>query len=206
MKVPLEITFRGLEKTDALETLIREKADALERVCDHVTSCRVAVEIPQQHQRKGRQYRVRINLKVPPGHEFAVRREATEGDIHDEVTTVIRDAFDAARRKLKRIVEKQRGEVKTHPEVETTALVVRLFREQGYGFLKTLDGRDLYFHRNSVLQNDFDRLEIGTAVRFDEDEGEEGPQASTIQIIDKPGLRIPRSGQGVVEPPPGWEA
>ena len=62
MKVALEITFRGLERTDALEALIREKADSLERVCDHITSCRVAVEVPQQHQRRGRAYHVRITL------------------------------------------------------------------------------------------------------------------------------------------------
>ncbi len=206
MKVPLEITFRNVEKTDAVEALIREKAAALERVSDSVTSCRVAVESPQQHQRAGRPYRVRITLNVPPGHEFAVRRESSEGSIHDELPSVIRDAFDAARRKLKRITEKRRGDVKSHPaEEEAVAIVIKLFREEGYGFLKTLDGRDVYFHRNAVLQNDFDRLEIGTAIRFEEEEGEEGPQASTVQIVDKPGSRVSR-GQTPVEPPLGWGA
>lgn len=204
MKVPLEITFRGVEKSDFLEELIRQKAAALERVCDHVISCRVAVEAPQQHQRGGRPFRVRITLNVPPGHEVAVRREASEGSIHDELPAVIRNAFDAARRKLKRLTEKKRGEVKTHPvHEESMAMVVRLFREDGYGFLKTLDGRDLYFHQNSVLQNDFDRLEIGTGVRYEEEEGEDGPQASTVQIIDKPGARV--SAQSPVSPPLGWE-
>lgn len=204
MKVPLEITFRGVEKFDFLEELIRQKAAALEKVCDRVISCRVAVEAPQQHQRGGRPFRVRITLNVPPGHEVAVRREASEGSIHDELPAVIRSAFDAARRKLKRLTEKQRGEVKTHPvHEEAMAIVVRLFREGGYGFLKTLDGRDLYFHQNSVLQNDFDRLEIGTGVRYEEEEGEDGPQASTVQIIDKPGARV--SAQSPVSPPLGWE-
>jgi cold shock CspA family protein len=198
MKVPLEITFRGVEKTDAIEDLIREKATALERVSDSVISCRVAVEAPQTHQRAGRPYRVRITL-----NEFAVRREASEGSIHDELPSVIRSAFDAARRKLKRITEKRRGEVKSHPaEEEAVAIVVRLFREEGYGFLKTLEGRELYFHKNAVLQNDFDRLEIGTA-RIEEEEGEEGPQASTVQIIDKPGARVSRE-QFPLEPTLGW--
>lgn len=203
MKVPLEITFRGIEKSDFLEGLIREKAAALEKVSDRVISCRVAVEVPQQHQRGGRPFRVRITLNVPPGHEVAVRREATEGSIHDELPSVIRNAFDAARRKLKRIIEKQRGEVKAHPvQEEAMAIVVRLFREDGYGFLKTLDGRDLYFHENSVLQNDFDRLEIGTGVRYEEEEGDDGPQASTVRIVDKPGARV--SGASPVQPPLGW--
>lgn len=205
MKVPLEITFRGVEKTDGLEELIREKAASLERVCESITSCRVAVESPQQHQRAGRPYRVRISLNVPPGHEFAVRRESSAGNIHDELPAVIRSAFDAARRKLKTITEKRRGEVKSHPvQEEAMAIVVRLFREEGYGFLKTLDGRDMYFHRNAVLQNDFDRLEVGTGIRFEEEEGEEGPQASTVQIVDKPGVRVAR-GEVPVEAPLGWE-
>jgi len=190
MKVPLEITFRGVEKTDFLEELVREKAAALERVSDEIISCRVAVEAPQQHQRGGRPFRVRINLNVPPGHEVAVKREASGGTIHDELPSVIRSAFDAARRKVQSLTEKKRGEVKTPVQEETMAIVARLFREDGYGFLKTLDGRDLYFHQNSVLKNDFDRLEIGTGVRYEEEEGEDGPQASTVQIIDKPGARV----------------
>jgi cold shock CspA family protein len=203
MKVPLEITFRGVDKSDFLEELIRNKAAALEKVCEDVISCRVAVEAPQQHQRGGRPFRVRITLNVPPGHEVAVRREASEGSIHDELPSVIRSAFDAARRKLKKITEKKRGEVKTHPvREEAVAMVVRLFREDGYGFLKTLDGRDLYFHENSVLQSDFDRLEIGTGVRYEEEEGEDGPQASTVRIIDKPGARV--SGSSPVAAPVGW--
>jgi cold shock CspA family protein/ribosome-associated translation inhibitor RaiA len=204
MKVPLEITYRGVEKRDDIDGLIREKAASLDRISDSVTSCRVAVETDQQHQRAGRPYRVRITVNVPPGHEFAVRRESSEGSIHDELTSVIRSAFDAARRKVKKITEKRRGDVKTHAvEEEAVGIVVRLFHEEGYGFLKTLDGREMYFHKNAVLQNDFDRLEIGTAIRFEEEEGEEGPQSSTVQIVDKPGARVAR-GQSPLEPPLGW--
>jgi cold shock CspA family protein len=66
--------------------------------------------------------------------------------------------------------------------------VIRLFREEGYGFLETPDGREIYFHRNSVLHPGFDRLEIGTEVRFAEEEGEKGPQASTVAIVGTRGL------------------
>ena len=82
-------------------------------------------------------------------------------------------------------MEKQQGQVKTHPEQETVAFVARLMPEQGYGFIKTLEGRELYFHRNSVLNDDFERLEIGTGVRDVAGAGEEGPQAATVQIVDK---------------------
>jgi cold shock CspA family protein/ribosome-associated translation inhibitor RaiA len=189
MRVPLEITFRDVPKTETIETLIQEKAAALDRICDNLISCRVAVEKPHENQRFGNPFRVRVTMRVPPGHELVVRRESTEGELSDRLPTVIRDAFDAARRRLKKLVDRQQGEVKSHPAQENLAYVVKLFQDQGYGFLKTLEGREIYFHRNSVLNNDFERLELGTGVRFVAVEGNEGPQASTVQVVDKPGAR-----------------
>lgn len=187
MRVPLEISFRGVEKTEFLENLIREKTAKLERLCDNIISCRLAVESPHEHQRSGQPFRVRVDLKVPPGHEVVARRESTEGDIHNELPTVLRDAFDALERQLKKLMEQQRGETKRHPEQESNAFVSKIFKEEDYGFLKNLDGREIYFHRNSVIHDDFHRLEVGTGVRYVEGQGEEGPQASTVQVVDKPG-------------------
>jgi len=101
------------------------------------------------------------------------------------------------------MVEQQRGDEK--PPHEPRALVVRLFPNARYGFLKTPDGREIYFHRNSVLHDDFERLAIGTEVRFDEEEGDKGPQASSVQVVNKPGIRLPQSGPTAVRPPRGWE-
>jgi cold shock CspA family protein len=193
MRVPPEISFRNLEKTEFLEDLIREKVARLERLCDYLISCRVAVESPQEHQESGQPFRVRIDLKVPPGHELVATKEPTEGDIHNELPGVLRDAFGALERQLKKLVEQQRGEIKRHPEQETNAFVSKIFKEENYGFLKALDGREVYFHRNSVLQDDFDRLEVGTGVRYVEVQGEEGPQASTVQVLDKPGAKTTSS-------------
>lgn len=187
MKVPVEITYRNVQKNDAIEALIHEKCVKLEQVCNYIGSCRVAIEMPQKHQRTGSGYRVRLNISVPPGKELVIRRESGEGDMHEEMVSIIRKAFDAALRKLKKVKDKQQGEVKTHPEQEAHAMVVKLFLKEGYGFLKTLDGREIYFHRNSVLHDDFDRLVLGTGVRFSEEKGGKGPQASTVQIVDKPG-------------------
>jgi len=189
MRVPLEITFRDVPKTETIETLIQEKAATLDRICDNLISCRVAVEKPHENQRVGNPFRVRITMRVPPGHELVVRRESTEGELSDRLPTVIRDAFDAARRRLKKLVDRQQGEIKSHPAQENLAYVVKLFEDQGYGFLKSLEGREIYFHRNSVLNNDFDRLELGTGVRYVATDGNEGPQASTVQVVDKPGSR-----------------
>jgi len=183
MEVPLEISFRGVDKINDIEDLIHAKAAKLEKICDHIISCRVAVEKPQEHQQSGSAFRVRINVRVPPGHDLVVRRESTSGYLHEKLPVVLSGAFDAALRQLQKLMAKQHGQVKSHPEQENE---IRLNTEKGYGFIKTLEGRELYFHRNSVLNDDFDRLEIGTGVRFAAAVGEEGPKASTVQIIDKP--------------------
>ncbi|MFW6114825.1 MAG: HPF/RaiA family ribosome-associated protein [Thermodesulfobacteriota bacterium] len=205
MRVPLEISFRGVAKTDDMENLIWKKVAKLEELCDHLSSLSIAIESPQEHQQAGNPFRVRISMRVPPGHELVVKRESSRGDMHDPLPKVVRDAFQAARRQIKELTDRQQGEVKTHPEQEAAAIVVRLFREEGYGFLKTIEGRELYFHRNSVLHGDFDRLEIGTGVSFVEEAGEKGPQASTLQIVDKPGSRVTEEEESEAEPPLGWK-
>jgi cold shock CspA family protein len=116
-----------------------------------------------------------------------VTREAGEGDLHEQLPTVIRDAFGAMRRRLKKLVEKQHGDIKSHPEQEVGGLIIRLFRDKGYGFIKGANGQEIYFHKNSLLGNDFDRLQIGTGVQWHEEQGDKGPQATTVRIIDKPG-------------------
>jgi cold shock CspA family protein len=191
MEVPLKITFRNVRKDTAIEDLIRQQAAKLERVCDHIVSCRIAVEKPQEHQRRGNPFRVRIDVTVPPEHELVVVRDSSEGDLHEQLSTVIRDAFGAMRRQLRKLVEKQHGDVKTHPEQEVGGFVVRLFPEQGYGFIKSLDGQEIYFHKNSLPGDEFNRLEIGTGVQWVEVQGDKGPQASTVRIVDKPGATRP---------------
>jgi len=114
MQVPLEISFRGVQKTKAIENLIRRKTARLEQICNHMVSCHVAIEMPQHHQRSGNPFRVRIDMRVPVGHELVVKRESSEGDIHDALTKVLRKAFNAANRQLQELLERQRGKVKTH--------------------------------------------------------------------------------------------
>jgi cold shock CspA family protein len=205
MKVPLELSFRRAQKTKGIEKLIREKVAKLMQTCNYMVSCRVVIEAPLEHQMVGNPFRVRIDIRVPPRHELVVRRESSKGDMHDQLPKVLRNAFNAARRQLKKLVERQSGEVKTHPQQQTMAFVVRLFPEKGYGFLKTINGKEVYFHPNSELHNEFDLLAIGIGVRFVEEIGEKGPQASTVWIVDKPGARISASNESNPEPPLGWE-
>ena len=206
MNVPLEITYRGTEKTPEIDDFIRSKAKKLDKMCDHITSCRIAIEQPQRHQSQGNPYRVRIQLRVPPGHELVVKKETSRGDLHDPLSKVVSQAFDSVSRQLRELMEKQQGDVKRHEDHQTMGVVVSLFHDESYGFLKALDtGKEVYFHRNSVIEDDFDRLEIGTGVRFAEEAGEKGPQASTVAIVDKPGHRTDPSEETELDVPLGWE-
>lgn len=186
MQIPVEITCRGIQKTDEIEKVINEKIEKLERVGRPIIRCGVTIEKPNKHQQSGSPFYVRIEMSVPPGHDLVVKREPGEGDIHDTLLTVIRDAFEAAKRKLQNVKEKQRKEVKQHPDQQVQAFVSKLFPDENYGFLKSLNGYEVYFHKNSVLHNEFDRLKVGIGVRYVEEEGEKGPQASTVAIVDNP--------------------
>jgi cold shock CspA family protein len=188
MDVPLKIDFHGIDKSQPLEDLIREKTEKLEQVCDHITSLRVVVEKNQQHQESGNPYRVRLDINVKPNHEFAIKRDPSTGHVHNDPYQMIRDAFSAARRKLVKITEKQQGKTKVHPEQEANAVVAKLFPDREYGFLRTLDERDVYFHKNALVGRDFDDLRVGTGVSATVVQGEEGLQASTVQIVDQPSV------------------
>lgn len=183
MKLPVQITFRGFPPSEAIEAAVRERAGKLDRFYSGIMGCRVVVEAPHRHHRDGRIYHVRIDLTVPGG-ELVVKRDPARHGAHQDVYVAIRDAFDAARRQLEDYARRQRLRVKTH-EGTPHARVGRLFMD--YGFLETADGREIYFHRNSVLHKGFDRLKVGTEVRFAEEGGERGPQASTVEIGGKEG-------------------
>jgi len=108
MQIPLQISFHGIEHSNALYDAIREKAEKLERYYDRILSCRVVLELAARHKRQGKHFSVRVDLKVP-GDELAVTRE------HDEdIQVALREAFDAARRQLEDYARVQRGDVKRH--------------------------------------------------------------------------------------------
>jgi ribosomal subunit interface protein len=175
MNLPLEISARNVKLGDETEELIREKAAKLDRVYDRIIGCRVRLDLPHRSQKSGMTFNVRIDVTVP-GSEIVVKREL-DGDLHAAITS----SFDAAQRQLKEYVEKQRGDVKIHVE-KPEARISKLFADDGYGFLETADGREIYFHENAVLNGRFKELRVGSAVTFIERAGNEGPQASSVSI------------------------
>jgi ribosome-associated translation inhibitor RaiA len=180
MPFPLQITFRGVDQSDALESWIRDWADKLERVSDRIERGEVVVEAPHKHHRQGAQFHVRIHLRVP-GTDIDVDRDPGPDEAHQDPYVAVRDSFHAARRRLEDHVRKLRGDVKARTEPEH-AKVVYLDAERAWGWLETGDGRRVYFHRDSVLGG-VDQLGLGTEVRFREEAGEEGPQASTVEPL-----------------------
>jgi ribosomal subunit interface protein len=185
MEIPVEVTFRSMEHSNALEAAVRERAGKLERFHPRILSCRVVVEA--SHRRTSPTasvYHVRVDVTVP-GSKLVAHQEPPPQRFHEDVQIAIRDAFDRMRRELEEHARRHRGEVKTHEE-QPRARVTKLFPDRGYGFLETPDGLEVYFHKDSVLGAGFDRLTVGAEVRYVEEQGERGPQASTVAIAGEP--------------------
>jgi len=206
IKIPLQITFKNMPPSEVVEAHVREAAQKLDEFCDEIMGCRVLVEIPHHHHRKGRRAHMRIDLTVP-GAEIVIKRsprlvtdrptrfhkapdeaeleesrELSKYAAHDDIQLTIRDAFDAARRKLQDYARRRRRAVKLHAG-SSHARVTKFFPDEGFGFLETPDGREIYFHANSVLGAGAGGLEIGTEVHFVEEMGDKGPQATTVRPV-----------------------
>ena len=163
---------------------IEREAARLERFSNRITACRVVVRGRSGRHRQGELYDVRIHIVVPGHEDIVVDRNPPADHAHEDPYVSIRDAFSAARRRLQDHDRRAAGQVKSH-ESAPHGWIDRISREDGFGFIRTSDGREIYFHRNAVLDGDFDTLEPGAGVRFAEEEGEKGPQASTVHRLGK---------------------
>ncbi len=112
MQLPVQITFRNMKPSAAVEDAVRERVAGLEKWFDRIVSCRVMIESPHRHHQKGRHFRVRIDLGVP-GRELVVGREPAARAAHADFQVALRDAFKAARRALQDHARRMRGQVKT---------------------------------------------------------------------------------------------
>jgi ribosomal subunit interface protein len=187
MQVAPEVIFKDIDRTPWVEGYVAERLGHLEKFSPDITRCHVTVAREQGSHRKGNRYSVMVEVRVPRQHDLAVRKQKQIRDMHTQLPAIINEAFGAIEKQLKKTVALRRYEEKVH-DGAPRGLVEELFQDAGYGFIRTLDGnRQLYFHRNSVLHDDFARLSVGTEVRFSPEEGEQGPQASSVQILAKPG-------------------
>ena len=175
MKTPLQITFRDIEHSEALEAHIHEKAEKLETFFEPIMSCRVVVEMPHQHKHQGKFFNVRIDIGVP-GREIVVNRDRDE-----DVYVALRDGFEAAKRQLKDYAHRLHGDTKAH-QPEHLGEVARVFPDAGYGFIRRTDGDELYFNADNLVNITLDQLREGVTVKFIEEAAAEGLQAKRVSV------------------------
>jgi len=182
MQTALQVRWHNVDPSEAVAAHVREEAARLERFWDRITGCAVTLEAPSSHHRhSGAQYRVRVEVSVPRGR-IVVARDPPKSWTHTDVYLAVKGAFREAERQLADHVRRLDARVKTHA-APAAATVARVMPDAGYGFLVTEDGREIYFHERSVLHGGFGRLRVGSEVRFVEEAGDEGPQASTVKLM-----------------------
>ncbi|HWA60854.1 MAG TPA: HPF/RaiA family ribosome-associated protein [Caulobacteraceae bacterium] len=185
MIIPLQIDFEGgLTASDAVRQRIESEVAKLEKFQDKIIGCRVAMIGRSGRRRHGDLFGVRLQISVPGRRDIVIDRNPPEDHAHEDPYVAIRDAFRAARRQLQDHRRRQEGEVKAHEE-PPHGRIARVFPDEGYGFIESSDGREIYFHRNAVVNNGFEKLKAGALVRFAETEGEKGAQASTVHVLGK---------------------
>jgi ribosomal subunit interface protein len=176
MTIPLDITVRDIEMTPAIDERIRQKAEKLSQYYHRIESCKVVVEASQKNKHQGNLYNVNIEINVP-GKILTVNKQPDE-----DLYVAIRDSFQAMFRQLETFAQKQRGEVKSHFDMKRGA-IDRLFVD--YGFIKTPEGTEYYFHESNVQNPAFDELKIGSLVSFIEVQSGDTLQAAHVSANGK---------------------
>jgi cold shock CspA family protein len=181
MQTEPQVSFDDLPVDPDVRAAALEHVAHLERFTDRITGCHVVVAQPHRHHRRGRLYSVRVELVVPGG-EIVVNRDHHLDHAHEDVYVALRDSFDSAQRRLEDHVRRMRGTEKTHA-ARAQGHISRVFPLQGYGFIEMADGREIYFHRHAISDDDFRLADVGTPVYFSEEEGDAGPQAAAVQLV-----------------------
>jgi cold shock CspA family protein/ribosome-associated translation inhibitor RaiA len=184
MQIPIQVSFRHLEHSPSIARAVRKKAKVLEKFFPRIISLRVMIEPSELKRTQGNLYHIRIDLRLP-GKEIVVSRDSGKNHAHEDIYVAIRDAFLAARRQIEDHVRRnfQKKDTALASLGPDLGVVSRIFPNEGCGFIKTRDGREIYFHENSVPSGHFKKITLGTSVKFVESAGEKGPQASTVHLL-----------------------
>lgn len=181
MDDPIEIVFHNMPSSPTLEAEIRDRVAKLDRFYEHLIGCRVSIEHLHRRHQTGNLYEVHVDMRVP-GDAIVVSSEPhrpRDRFLDPDVGVALRNAFKAAERRLLDFKQRQRGDVKVHDE-PFVGQISQLYPDEGHGFLLTHEGTQLYFHRNSLMQRDFDALRVGDRVHFVQTVGDTGPIASKV--------------------------
>ncbi len=186
MERPLEIAFHNMQPSESLEELIREKAARLDERFPRLIGCRVSVEALHRQHRTGNEYECHIVLSIP-GRDLAVSRQphrAKENYAHPDIRVSIREAFEAAERQLQEIKDQRPVDTTAPSGSAVTGEVALIEPGTDHGFILTNTGTQLYFHRDSVTNTRFEALAVGQTVHYVEEEGEAGPVATKVRVVE----------------------
>jgi len=181
MRNALQITFRNMDASSAVEARVRELAAGLEHYCDEIISCRVVVETAHRHHHKGNLYHLRIDLTVPDA-ELVVSRNPAQHHAHEDAYVAVQDAFAGIRRQLEDYMRKRRGQVKRH-EAPPQGRVREIMPAADWGIIDSADGREVRFGRSSMTDGDFEALVPGDEVSFMATQGERGLFATAVHLV-----------------------
>lgn len=183
METPLDLSFTDMEPDPDLEALVREKVAHLEARLDRITRCHVQVRAPHGSQRTGTLYGVRIEVRGP-GTALVVDSGTDDAPAHEDPRVAIRDAFRAMERRVTAWTETAAHDGKSH-DGPLQGRIAEIDHDAGVGQIIATDHRRIRFHRNAVVDGDFDALQprdtVDLVVRTGE--GGIGPQAGTVRPI-----------------------
>jgi len=183
METPIQITFKNLDSSAALEDHIRERAGKLKRFHSNITSCHVVVDVPHRAAATTRPpLGVTLDVEIP-GRTLVAKSGKDGHDAKGGTVAMVNRVFEAMERQLGEHADIRSQQVKTHEGAGDTGTIIRLFPDQSYGFIEALGSPDLYFTRNAVVDGSFDDLQVGMMVRLTRAsmEGPMGPQASSVR-------------------------
>lgn len=186
--IDLKVQYLGFPESDFVSAAVWDYVENLEKFCDQIMSCHVVITHPPRKHHQGGIYHVKIRLHLR-GSDIIIDREASKNHAHEDVYVALRDAFGSARRKVEDYVRIQSGQVKQTVR-PMHARVIRILADQDGGFLLSEDRREIYFHRNSLVDESFDNLKVGQEVRFSEGMGENGPQVTTMYVVGHSGHHL----------------
>ena len=181
MKIEPEISYRNIEPSQHLQERVDKEIRQLESIYPDLMSCTVLIEGPSGRRRAGGLATVRIHLTAPGQKDIAVTHVADDNHAHEDVLVSVRDAFKAAQRQIKKLKHERRVEGNTG-DTRFAGKVSRFLAEEDAGFIAAEDGRECYFQARSVTDFPFRDLKVGDDVTFRIEQGDKGPQATSVHL------------------------
>lgn len=188
MQKELQVTYKNMDRSPALDAIIEQRVAALKRLYPRAIGCRVVIEVPHRSAGSAKvPLGVAVELEIPNHAPIIGRDTQQRREVKDDHTAAVNNAFEAVERQLEKLSQEHGREVSRHEAAGETGMILRLFPDQQYGFAQVEGAPELYFTANAVSGGSFDELETGMMVHLTRAaaEGPMGPQASSVRPLGK---------------------